>query len=472
MKIFLIELLVYSTKGYFIYLIVSSFGIFQGVPLLYIIFTSYHYLIFKLFNLRYLSFEKSLLGFSQSEQYSINLIGCFDNGIDIEKSKEHLISRAIDKIPKLHSKIVFKLFNYYWQTVEVKEAYEKIYTIELESKQHLDQFIKDKIKVPIKQLNNIPYEIYLIKYVNSPGGAIYLKFDHIISDGLGYVAFLCLVADNFSIDLYPKVFHIKNTYSFIVEIKDTILFPLFLFYAIYTILTLPYDKTDFKRLYNCKHTGISNVGISKWYSLDDIKGLRKNYNVSFNDSVVGVYLAVLKKQFPSIDKLNIVIPSGYTSLPRTSAEVQMINQAQGFLMGLPLITGFDQLKDIRKTIIRNVFNTNITSIPLFLFRLFGEVLPVRIMRIISNYIIFKTDMLITNVPGPDRGLIIAGHEMTDFYPIVTNGPLKALITIGSYNKRFRYVLAYDKSVKYNPEDAIKKIETIMNKVHNNDYIIE
>lgn len=469
MKIFVIEILVYIVKAYFIYLIVSSFGLFKGIPLLYGIFISYHYLIFKVFGLSYLSFEKSLLGFGQSEQYSINLIGCFDKGIDIPKSKEYLISRTIDKIPKLHSKIVFKLFNYYWQTVEPKEAYEKIYSIELESKENLNQFIKDRIKEPIKQLNNIPYEIYLIKYINSPGGAIYLKFDHIISDGLGYVAFLCLIADNFSIDLFPKVMHIKHSYSFLIEMKDTILFPIFIFYAIYTILTLPYDKTDFKRLYNCKHTGIPNVGMSQWYSVNDMRGLRKTYGVSFNDCAVGVYLGALKQQFPSINTLNIVIPNGFTTIPRNASEVQMRNLAQGFLMGLPLITQFDQLKDIRRVIVNNVFNTNITSIPLFLFRLFGELLPVRILRIISNYIIFKTDMLISNVPGPDRELIIAGYEMTDFYPIVTNGPLKAFITIGSYNKKFRFVLSYDSSVRYNPDEAIKRIEAIMDRVHNNDY---
>ena len=95
----------------------------------------------------------------------------------------------------------------------------------------------------------------------------------------------------------------------------------------------------------------------------------------------------------------------------------------------------------------------------------SEFLPAKILNIIGNNIIFKADMLISNVPGPESKLKICGCEMTDFYPIVSPGRMKAFITISSFNKRFRYVVSFDKSVKYSLDDLMGEINKIMNNVN-------
>ena len=471
-KVFFIEILSQTLKLYLIYLFLSKIGIIIGSFLLYFLLISYRYLIKKIFHLQYVSFDKSLMGFSSRDQYTINLLSLFDrtdsspSTFEPSVFKKTIITRVISQIPKMRSKIVYKLLNFYWEETPIEEAISKIQIISLPNKESLQDYLDSHVSKRIDNYNNIPYEIYIIKYDDNTGGAVHFKFDHVASDGLGFLSMLCFLSDDFSPELFPKIMNGKYTYSALRELKDTILFPLHIFIAIYTILFSSWERTDFKIMYHPTHLGDSKYAMSKWYDISEIRKVRQKYSVSFNDSVVGIIMRALPKTMnDKVSGLNIVIPCGYTSKPQTAKDIEMGNEAQGFLMYIPFITSFTELPKLSK-IIRRVFSTSITSIPLFLFRLLGEVFPMIILNLVSNYIIFKVDMLISNCPGPDIECKLCGWTMTDFYPVVSSGRMKSFITIGSYNKKFRYVAAYDKSVRYEPKQLISEIDVIMNDIIN------
>ena len=468
MKIFLLECLANMIKIFLVYKILSYFGIILGIPLTYIIFTTYHFLMKKLLNLEYLSFDKSLIGYCSRDQYNINLIMVFKGNFNPEEIKKAIEERLINQIPKLHSRVVYKFFNYYWKEFPPNEAIKQIFFTSLKSKDEIENYLEKHLNFRINTLETFPFEIRIIEFnekTDSISGAIHFKFDHILSDGLGLLSLCFCLCDDYSPEIYPKILRVKYTYSFIREILDTILFPLFSLYALFIVLTSSNERTEYKPMYNYHHYGISRFQMSKWYPLNSMKKLRAKYSVSFNTCVVGILLKAHKELLENIHFLNVIIPCGHTTLPLTVKDVKLKNLAQGFMMCLPCIDNFNELTKLHKIINTHIFNTTITSIPIFAFRMMSEFLPAKILNFIGNNIIFKSDILISNIPGPESKLKVCGCEMIDCYPVVSPGRMKAFFTISSFNGYFRYIAAFDKSVKYNLKDLMFVINKIMNDIN-------
>ena len=468
MKIFLLECLANMIKIFLVYKILSYFGIILGIPLTYIIFTTYHFLMKKLLNLEYLSFDKSLIGYCSRDQYNINLIMVFKGNFNPDEIKKAIEERLINQIPKLHSRVVYKFFNYYWKEFPPNEAIKQIFFTSLKSKDEIENYLEKHLNFRINTLETFPFEIRIIEFnekTDSISGAIHFKFDHILSDGLGLLSLCFCLCDDYSPEIYPKILRVKYTYSFIREILDTILFPLFSLYALFIVLTSSNERTEYKPMYNYHHYGISRFQMSKWYPLNSMKKLRAKYSVSFNTCVVGILLKAHKELLENIHFLNVIIPCGHTTLPLTVKDVKLKNLAQGFMMCLPCIDNFNELTKLHKIINTHIFNTTITSIPIIAFRMMSEFLPAKILNFIGNNIIFKSDILISNIPGPESKLKVCGCEMIDCYPVVSPGRMKAFFTISSFNGYFRYIAAFDKSVKYNLKDLMFVINKIMNDIN-------
>ncbi len=472
MKIFIIECLANISKIYFFFKIFSYIGIIYGIPFLYIIFSLYRLFMKKVFGLEYLSFDKSLIGYCSRDQYNINLVMFFNGNFQSDLVKKAIEERLIYQIPKLHSRVIYTFFNYYWKEFPKNEAKKQIYFVQLNSKEDVEKYIEKHLNYRINTLKSFPFEIRIIEFKEKKdaAGAIHFKFDHILSDGLGLLSLCFCLCDNYSPEIYPKILKVKYTYSFFREMIDLILFPILSFYALYIVITSSNEKTEYKPMYNYHHYGIARYKMSKWYSLDLMRKLRNKYKVSFNTCVVGILLKSQKDLLQNVNSLNIIIPCGHTTLPSSVKDVKLKNLAQGFMMCLPCINDFKALPNIQKIINSHIFNTSLTSIPILIFKMLSEFLPAKILNIIGNNIIFKVDMLISNVPGPESKLTICGCEMTDFYPIVSPGRMKAFITISSFNKRFRYVVSFDKSVKYSLDDLMGEINKIMNNV-NDDILV-
>ena len=165
-KVFFIEILSQTLKLYLIYLFLSKIGIIIGSFLLYFLLISYRYLIKKIFHLQYVSFDKSLMGFSSRDQYTINLLSLFDrtdsspSTFEPSVFKKTIITRVISQIPKMRSKIVYKLLNFYWEETPIEEAISKIQIISLPNKESLHDYLDSHVSKRIDNYNNIPYEIY------------------------------------------------------------------------------------------------------------------------------------------------------------------------------------------------------------------------------------------------------------------------------------------------------------------------
>jgi hypothetical protein len=58
--------------------IIFNYGLFFGSSIIFFILTFYYFIIEYLFNIEYLSFDETLLGFSNRDKYAINLVLCLN----------------------------------------------------------------------------------------------------------------------------------------------------------------------------------------------------------------------------------------------------------------------------------------------------------------------------------------------------------------------------------------------------------
>ena len=473
--VIIFEIIVNIIKLFCMVKIIFNYGLFFGSSIIFFILTFYYFIIEYLFNIEYLSFDKTLLGFSNRDQYTINLVLCLNGDFNEENIKSRIINNMIKKIPKLQSKIVYIFFNYYWKKFPINDKMlkETIQIIELNSKLNLEEFLQNEVNKRLDTLNDYPYKINIIKF-NQPTidsnctGCIHLKCDHVLSDGLGILSLLMCLADDFNTDFYPKVFKNKKPLTFLMELRDTILFPFYLIYAFYVVFfNSSFDKTEYKLFYNYHHDGETRFQMTEWYDLDIMKIIRNKYKVSFNSAAVGLFLKSEKDVLQNINSLNIVLPVGYTLIPKKIEEIQLKNLARGFLLNLPLIDNLDKLPELHKIIISNLGNTSITYLPIFFYKILSQLFILKILNFLANNIIINVDMLISNVPGPEIPIKICNCILTDFYPVVSTGRMKAFIMITSFCKKFRYVISFDKSVGYDINELINALSNNINNVDKN-----
>jgi len=228
MKFFLItETIFQIIKIFFIYILIKTYGFLYGISLTYFILSTYHLLMGYLFKLEYLSFDKSLLGFCNRDQYNINLILCFNGNFNQENIKNAIINRLIKKIQKMRCKVVYKFFNYYWQEFSLEECEKNILFSELKCKDDLNEYLSNEINKRIDTLNDFPYLINIIKFTENNledncTGVIHFKFDHVLTDGLGVLTLLLFLSDDVKLEIFPRMLRTKFSYSFLMELKDTI----------------------------------------------------------------------------------------------------------------------------------------------------------------------------------------------------------------------------------------------------------
>ena len=112
-----------------------------------------------------------------------------------------IMKKGIDAFPKLRKVLVKILGYYYWKDVKASLAYKNLKImddIKLNSLKDICDYSIKEHAIYYKE-NEIPYEFHFIRY-GDKGGIIFVKFDHALSDGIGFLGFLMALSDNYSAD--------------------------------------------------------------------------------------------------------------------------------------------------------------------------------------------------------------------------------------------------------------------------------
>lgn len=356
---FKFEIILSLIKFFLFFYLVYYNGFIIGFILFYSSVFIYHRFLELYLNANMLiQTDKIFLGDKPIER--INLVGISDL-VDFDKDKiKEKLKEAVIKVPKLNSKLVYFLGNYFWQqpklnedkslrykniskdnksnnnNIKFEERFNNVLVKEVRSLRNYHEaldYAHKQINIPL-ELDVNSFECHLINYTDSNerrNGAVVFKMDHALSDGMGVLSLLLCLADNFNLDLFPaKLKKFPNFFKrMIITFVSFFQFILFGWKILYRLII---NKSNNKLFTNDNRTGIANISKkTEEFDLNSIKKISKHFNITLNDAIITIISATLKKISPDSKDISLVLPVGNTAMPKNLNEVNNIlkNSASG-----------------------------------------------------------------------------------------------------------------------------------------------
>jgi hypothetical protein len=456
----LIDILITIAKVYIFWQIVKAFGWIIGILIICALVQLFHYFMLKFFKLEKLHWkDKFFVSFKENKRQTIVTCMKFKNFKE-EELKQAIIEKQLKVFRKYRSKLVYKFFDFYWEELPLESVKVGVYhkDVILNSESELTNLLQKEINLHIDIFAGVPYEYIFVKYKDSNDGTIIFKFDHVMSDGLGISFSMLAMADNYSVDVFPKTVHGKSI-PFYKYIIDFIGLPL----AIIEHFKLPERKNPLVTQ-NMEQNGVTLIANSKCYDFQEWSKLCKKLKVSFNEFIISIFLCSWKAYFkekgiPEPTYFSTMIPIGKKGVPNTVHDIQVKNVTSMVTVVLPIVE--DPIKDIGKvsTQLRKTI-TNVAK-PLFgeMFGyLFEECAPRFLVDRGNEALSHIGDMTITNVPGPSKTLYICGCEVSEMISVINAGKIFAFIPIQTYNNKLGFSLCVDTSLGIEPHRIISLVD--------------
>ena len=295
-------------------------------------------------------FDKVFLTTSPVGRYQITSLSRYKIKFDVDKFREFLKYRIVKLFPRYHSRLVKKYMEYYWyEDPDLEKACNSIVKLSPRLKDFDEalEFIGKEINTHIDIFNDFPYELNMVPYGKDEGICLF-KYDHLLVDGLGIIASLCLAADNFSENTYPKIIKMMKEANIFQTLYLYLVAPFYGLLTLFQFITYGERKCPFKA--NKKPMSDDTIFVlSKNYCLKDFEKYRKENKVSFNDIMLCSFSVamrnVLKKYDEYKDYKNLIIdlPVGRKKSENKVELMNINNEASGIIVDLPLV---DSVNDI------------------------------------------------------------------------------------------------------------------------------
>ena len=285
---FIIKSLKFLTYVY----LYMTFGFLKSILIYIILNYLYEISICKMFNIEALASQEYMFAPLPVDRM-FTMTGWFElDSYEPEKIKHTIVEKAIKKFNRLRKKMIFFLGAYYWQEYPVEDVLDKvkILDINLETTDQILDYCQKHQQEPFDKYKDFPYEFHLLKH-GKHGCILFVKFDHIMADGIGMLGLLIAMADNYHIDLYPKV----NTISFLYRLFAYVLSPYYIIKNLFYNLNLKHRKSPFRLGADLKRTGIKKAAMSKKFSFDVLNKIARQHGLTFNDLLTSVVSKVAKK---------------------------------------------------------------------------------------------------------------------------------------------------------------------------------
>jgi hypothetical protein len=390
----------------------------------------------------------------------------FVEDYDADKLKQLIITRGINKIPKLSMRLVRKFYNLYWMKVPLSVSYNNISVLrnKFNNEQELINYTKEQVNEPVDYINDLPYTIELASFdVKMKRGAIIFKCDHLLTDALGIANLFALLSDNYSSDMFPPVIkpYKFNLWEYIVDLFYELLSLLYIPYFYYQLSLFKTQDNPFKLK---RGFGKCNIGISKPYSLTYLNTIRNKLKVSFNDLILtaitqALYQICKDNGYEHLTELISGLPVGVRHLSSTPEELELTNKATGFLIRVPVVN--DTASDLKG--VSAYLKTKLKNIPLVkathsLFTSIVELIPVQILLDFNENFADIIDFLSSNVPGPKYELYFNESRVSDIIGFACANGMKLFMPIVSYNNQFRVSVSANSSIDFDMERFLRNLD--------------
>lgn len=253
----LLNALMYSfVKLSILSIIIYQIGFFKGCLIFFITTRAYTFIMKHLFKYERFSTIDALLVNEPHSVFNMNVGAVFtvESLSNVENIKNSIISKLFKKVPKLSSKVVFLLGEYFFDCSKHPQYKEEDYLKqfkELElSRSEIKSYYENELSKHMNIFDNFGIEFHLIKFKNdnkmsdceidkNANGVIFMKINHMLSDGLGVVNLIGFMDDHYSVNKFPR-FLKREKHGFLNNFIQEIYL---------TFLAFTYGFSVFKRSY-------------------------------------------------------------------------------------------------------------------------------------------------------------------------------------------------------------------------------
>ena len=380
--------------------------------------------------------------------------------------KRVIIEKGVKKFSKLRENIINKFGGYYWCEVPLEEAVKSVIINDDIIMKTMEDILNHQIEqqsIPI-ELDKVQYEFQLCKY-ESEKMVLFMKFDHSLSDGIGFLSFLMALADNYDINMFPQLKPPSIWQSLILNLLS----PYYMFKSHSTDINMNIQENVFKRTTG-PIKGKRIIKLGKKYNFTQVTKLAKSLGLTFNEFITSIISKSTKaylKQVDHYDSTKSIIcaaPVSIRTMPKSLADYTIDNSATAISYELPLI---DDIKAENSKIKSSLINLK------DLFLIYGNILRYSLLTsIVSTSHLMESchdyasnlSLVISNVPGPKSQLIYAGTKVSAIIPTPNPGFYYTTLIIITYNGEFNFTLATDSNVDLNASLFMKTIEYEMDRI--------
>ena len=465
-------LFILSLKTIYFLILLRYFNIFICPLLFSLTIYIYHKIIYCLYGLKALSgFDKVFLTTNPVGRYQITSLSRYNKNFDVKKFGKFLKERLVIPFSRYHSHLVKKNMEYFWyEDPDLEKACNKVIKLSSRRKDFDDamKFVAEEINNHIDIFNDYPYELNMVPYGEDSGICLF-KFDHLLVDGLGIISSLCLAADNFSEDTYPKIIKMMKEPNIFQTLYLYLSSPFFGFLTFLQFAFYGERKCPFKA--NKKPLSEDTIFVcSKNYKLKDFEKYRKKNKVSFNDIMLCSFSVAMKNTLKKYDEyknyknLIIDLPVGKKKPENTIEKMDknIINEASGIIVNLTLVDSIEDINIIKKSIRKNFRPEKIFSVGI-MADILGNIFSWHIISYFAKLFTKRFDYMFTNVPGPAEKLFYHGIEVSDMYSFPSAGGGLPYVIILSYNDQFKIALNSNKNADCNIKELLEEYEKILEK---------
>ena len=458
-------LFVLSLKIIYLMILLNHFNIIISSLIFFASIYIYHKIIYYIYGLKALSgFDKVFLTSSPVGRYQITSLSRYNKNFDVNKFAIFLKERIVTPFSRYHSRLVKKYMEYYWyEDPNIERACNSIIklTPRVQNWDEALEIIAKEINYHIDIFNDYPYELNMIPFGKDEGICLF-KYDHLLVDGLGIIASLCLAADNFSENTYPKIIKMMKEPNIFQTLYLYLVVPVYGLLTLFQFITYGERKCPFKA--NKRNLSDDTIFVlSKNYNLKDFENYRKKNKVSFNDIMLCSFSVamnnVLKKYDEYKDYKNLIIdlPVGRKKPENKIELININNEASGIIVDLPLIEKIEDIDVIKKSIRKNFRPEKIFAVEMTA-DILGNIFSWHILSYFAKLFTKRFDYMFTNVPGPAEKLYYHGIEVSDMYSFPTAGGGLPYVIILSYNNQFKISLNSNKNADCDINDLLYEYE--------------
>ena len=463
-------LFVLSIKIFYFIILLKYFNIFITPLIFFSTIYLYHKIIYYVYGLQVLSgFDKMFLTISPVGRYQITSLSRYNKNFDVEKFGQFLKDRLVKPFKRYHSRLVKKNMEYFWyEDPDIEKACNKIVKLSprLKNFDEALEFVAQEINNHIDIFNEYPYELNMVPYGKDEGICLF-KYDHLLVDGLGIIASLCLAADNFSENTYPKIIKMMKEPNIFQTLYLYLSAPFFGFLTLIQFITYGERKCPFKA--NKKPLSDDTIFVlSKNYKLKDFEKYRKEYKDSFNDIMLCSFSVAMKTVLNKYDEykdyknLIIDLPVGRKKPEDKIEKININNEASGIIVDLPLVESIEDIDKIKKSVRKSFRPEKIFSVGM-MADILGNIFSWHIISYFAKLFTKRFDYTFTNVPGPAEKLYYYGIEVSDMYSFPSAGGGLPYVIVLSYNNQFKIALNANKNADCDIKELLYEYEKTLEK---------